>query len=213
MWVRFQSVLAGFLGALTGLGGGVVVIPLLTVIFGVIRYAMGAALVSVIATSSGAAAAYVRKGYSNIRVGMFLEMATTSGALIGATLLLYLHTSAIAIIFGVVLVYFGPGLFSHGLRFKTGPEPWPDRYLASHGQHVSNQQRFRQLPRSRRAHGARKRMLFMFIGFIGISSCHCQWRMLQEIGQHENHLGAGGGCSWRGENGSEFSVSDTRRGT
>jgi uncharacterized membrane protein YfcA len=98
------SVLAGFLGSLTGLGGGAVVIPLLTVIFHVnIHYALGAALVSVIATSSGAAAAYVREGYSNIRVGMFLEMAT-AGALAGTTLVLYLHASVIAIIFGLVLI-------------------------------------------------------------------------------------------------------------
>ena len=73
---------AGFLGALTGLGGGVVIVPLLTLLFHVdIRYAIGASLVSVIATSSGAAAAYVKEGYSNMRVGMFLEMATTLGAL------------------------------------------------------------------------------------------------------------------------------------
>ena len=70
---------AGFLGALTGLGGGIVVIPLLTLVLGVdIRYAAGAALVSVIATSSGAASAYVREGWSNLRVGMFLEIATGS---------------------------------------------------------------------------------------------------------------------------------------
>ena len=70
--------LAGFLGSLTGLGGGVVIVPLLTLVFGVdIRYAIGAALISVIATSCGAAAAYVREGYSNIRVEMlFLEIAT-----------------------------------------------------------------------------------------------------------------------------------------
>src|SRR5215469_7295145 len=79
------SLLAGFLGSLTGLGGGVVVVPLLTLAFGVdIRYAIGASLVSVIATSSGAAAAYVREGFSNIRVGMFLEIATTVGAISGA---------------------------------------------------------------------------------------------------------------------------------
>src|ERR1700685_1632697 len=100
------SLLAGFLGALTGLGGGAVVIPLLTVIFHVdIHYALGAALVSVIATSSGAAAAYVREGYSNIRVGMFLEIATTIGALTGVGVALYLHASVIAVIFGVVLIY------------------------------------------------------------------------------------------------------------
>jgi uncharacterized membrane protein YfcA len=100
------SVLAGFLGALTGLGGGVVIVPLLTVVFGVeIKYAIGAALVSVIATSSGSAAAYVREGYSNVRVGMFLEIATTIGALTGAAVAVYFRASMIAIIFGVVLLY------------------------------------------------------------------------------------------------------------
>src|SRR5246127_2309414 len=85
--VGFGSLLAGFLGALTGLGGGVVVVPMLTLLFHVdIRYAIGASLVSVIATSSGAAAAYVREGYSNIRIGMFLEVATTVGAIVGAML-------------------------------------------------------------------------------------------------------------------------------
>jgi uncharacterized membrane protein YfcA len=100
------SLAAGFLGALTGLGGGVVIVPMLTILFGVdIRYAIGAALVSVIATSSGAAAAYVREGYSNVRVGMFLEIATTIGALTGAAVAVYLHASVIAVIFGVVLIY------------------------------------------------------------------------------------------------------------
>jgi uncharacterized membrane protein YfcA len=104
--VAIGSLLAGFLGSLTGLGGGVVVVPMLTLIFGVeIRYAIGAALVSVIATSSGAAAAYVREGYSNVRVGMFLEIATTIGALVGAGVAIYLRTSWIAIIFGLVLIY------------------------------------------------------------------------------------------------------------
>src|ERR1035437_9293050 len=75
--IGLGSLLAGFLGALTGLGGGVVVVPMLALLFHVdIRYAIGASLVSVIATSSGAAAAYVREGYSNIRIGMFLETAT-----------------------------------------------------------------------------------------------------------------------------------------
>jgi uncharacterized membrane protein YfcA len=105
-FIGFGALLAGFLGALTGLGGGVVIVPMLTLLFGVdLRYAIGAALVSVIATSSGAAAAYVRDGYSNIRVGMFLEIATTIGALSGAALALYLRASIIAIIFGVVLLY------------------------------------------------------------------------------------------------------------
>jgi hypothetical protein len=100
------SAAAGFLGALTGLGGGVVVTPALTLLMGVdLRYAIGASLVSVIATSSGAAAAYVREGYSNIRIGMFLEVATTMGALLGAYLTTRIPTSALAIIFGLVLLH------------------------------------------------------------------------------------------------------------
>jgi uncharacterized membrane protein YfcA len=99
------SLAAGFLGALTGLGGGVVIVPLLVLAFGVdLRYAIGASLVSVIATSSGAAAAYVREGYSNIRVGMFLEIATSLGALAGAFLAAYVPVEAIAVIFGVILL-------------------------------------------------------------------------------------------------------------
>jgi uncharacterized membrane protein YfcA len=104
--VGMGSLLAGFLGSLTGLGGGVVIVPMLTLLFHVdIRYAIGAALVSVIATSSGAAAAYVKEGYSNVHVGMFLEIATTVGALVGAAVALHLHVSVIAIIFGLALIY------------------------------------------------------------------------------------------------------------
>lgn len=103
--VGCSSLLAGFLGALTGLGGGTILVPVLTLMFGVdIRYAIGASLISVIATSSGAAAAYVKEGFTNIRVGMFLEVATTSGALVGAFLATKLPTSIIAVIFGVVLL-------------------------------------------------------------------------------------------------------------
>jgi uncharacterized membrane protein YfcA len=100
------SFLAGLLGSLTGLGGGVIIVPLLALVFGVdIRYAIGASLVSVIATSSGAAAAYLKEGFSNIRVGMFLEVATTIGAVCGAYLTARVPTAAIAIIFGMVLLY------------------------------------------------------------------------------------------------------------
>lgn len=100
------SILAGLLGALTGLGGGVVIVPVLALLFHVdLRYAIGASLISVIATSSGAAAAYVREGFSNIRIGMFLEIATTLGALVGAYLTAMVSTKAIGIVFGVVLLY------------------------------------------------------------------------------------------------------------
>lgn len=104
VWVG--SLGAGFLGSLTGLGGGVVIVPFLTLGLGVdLRYAIGASLISVIATSSGAAAAYVKEGYTNIRVGMFLEIATTLGAIVGGFLSGLLSTQVLAIIFGVVLLY------------------------------------------------------------------------------------------------------------
>ena len=100
------SAVAGFLGALTGLGGGVVVTPVLTLLLGVdFHYAIGATLVSVIATSSGAAATYVKEGFSNIRAGMLLEIATTLGAVAGAHLTAAVPASALAVIFGIVLSY------------------------------------------------------------------------------------------------------------
>jgi uncharacterized protein len=100
------SLAAGLLGSLTGLGGGVVIVPVLALLFKInIRYAMGASLVSVIATSSGAAAAYVREGFSNIRIGMFLEIATTLGAVSGALLVAKVSTALIAIIFGLMLLF------------------------------------------------------------------------------------------------------------
>ncbi|MFT3903097.1 MAG: sulfite exporter TauE/SafE family protein [Niabella sp.] len=97
---------AGFVGSLTGLGGGVIIIPLLSIGLGVdIHYAIGTALVSVIATSTGSAAAYVREGVTNMRLGMLLEIATTLGAIIGALLAAYFNPNIIAVIFGVVLIY------------------------------------------------------------------------------------------------------------
>jgi uncharacterized membrane protein YfcA len=100
------AVAAGIIGSLTGLGGGVIIVPLLVLVFHVdIRYAIGASLVTVIATSSGAAAAFLREGFSNIRVGIFLEVATTLGALSGALIATHVPTSGLAIVFGCVLLY------------------------------------------------------------------------------------------------------------
>ncbi|HEX4165159.1 MAG TPA: sulfite exporter TauE/SafE family protein [Bryobacteraceae bacterium] len=99
------AILAGFLGSLTGLGGGVIMTPVLTLFLGVdLRYAIGASLVSVIATSSGAAAAYVRDGLSNIRIGMFLEVATTVGAVCGAYLAAYVSPRILSVVFGLILI-------------------------------------------------------------------------------------------------------------
>src|SRR2546423_7238998 len=122
--IGLASVAAGLLGALTGLGGGVVIVPLLAVGFGVdLRYAIGASLVSVIATSSGAAAAYVKEGYTNIRVGMFLEIATTLGAIAGAILAVFVSASAIAVVFGIVLV--ASAYLSHRPRPEAAPNAVP----------------------------------------------------------------------------------------
>jgi uncharacterized membrane protein YfcA len=124
--VWLGSVLAGFLGALTGLGGGVVIVPMLVLLFGVdIRYAIGASLVSVIATSSGAAAAYVKEGFSNIRIGMFLEIATTLGAMVGAVIVAHVATGAIGVIFGIVLLY-SAFLSARSPHERRGGAP-PDR--------------------------------------------------------------------------------------
>ena len=103
--VFVASVFAGVVGSLVGLGGGVFVVPLLTLVFGVpFPEAVGASIVSVIATSSGAAAAYVRDHITNLRVGMFLEIATTLGAISGAFLALIAPTQALYLLFGVVLI-------------------------------------------------------------------------------------------------------------
>ena len=122
------SFLGGVLGAMSGLGGGVVIVPLLALLFHVnLHYAIGASLISVIATSSGSAAAYVREGYSNMRIGMFLEIATTLGAISGAWLSTRVPTAGIAIVFGLVLLY----SIYLSLRKRSGAvrahNPWSDR--------------------------------------------------------------------------------------
>ena len=149
--VFFGSFIAGLLGSLTGLGGGVVIIPMLTLLFKVdIHYAIGASLVSVIATSSGAAAAYVKEGFSNIRIGMFLEIATTVGAVVGAMIAIYSPTNIIAVIFGFVLIFSaaismkkknevilqdGGGRLSKLLKMNSS-YPTPEGDIKYHVQHV-----------------------------------------------------------------------------
>lgn len=97
---------AGLLGSLTGFGGGVIIIPLLTMVLGVdFQYAIGGALVASIATSSGSGVVYVRQGMTNVRLGMFLEIATAIGAVCGAFVAVWLNNNVIAVIFGVVLLF------------------------------------------------------------------------------------------------------------
>lgn len=121
-YLLIVSYVAGLLGSLTGLGGGVVLVPALALLFNVdLHYAMGASLISVIATSSGAAAAFVREGYTNLRIGMFLEVAAVVGALAGAALAAALDEHVIAVIFGAVL------LASSYLSWRRKEEHEPDR--------------------------------------------------------------------------------------
>jgi uncharacterized protein len=120
------SIAAGLLGALLGLGGGLIVIPALTLMLKIdIRYAIGASIVAVIATSSGAAAAYVRERLTNLRVAMFLEIATTSGALTGAFLAGKIAGGWLFIIFGLVLAYSALEMFRHRHHDENAPVP-PD---------------------------------------------------------------------------------------
>ena len=102
------AILAGFLGSLLGLGGGIIITPVLTLLFGLdIRYAIGASVISVIATSSGAAVAYIRDRITNTRIGMFLEIGTTLGAITGAFLSGIINSKYLYIIFGLLLLYSG----------------------------------------------------------------------------------------------------------
>ena len=129
------SLAAGFFGSLVGLGGGIIVVPALTLLFGVdIRYAIGASIVSVIGTSSGAAAAFVRQHLTNLRVAMFLELGTTAGAVCGAYLAGLLHGRWLYLIFGLVLAQSVFGMLRR-MTVPAGPVP-PDRWadqLQLHG--------------------------------------------------------------------------------
>lgn len=121
------SFMAGLIGALTGLGGGVVVIPVLVLLFHIdIHYAMGASLISVIATSSGAASAYLREGYTNLRIGMFLEVGAVIGAFVGALLIAVVPTNLLTIMFSLVL-FFSAYLTikrQEEVDIKLPPHPW-----------------------------------------------------------------------------------------
>ena len=100
------SLMAGALGALLGLGGGVIIVPILTLMAGLnIHYAIGASIVSVIATSSGAAATYVKDKITNLRLGMFLEIATTTGAVTGALVAGLLPGRVLSVVFGLILLH------------------------------------------------------------------------------------------------------------
>ena len=100
------SIVAGFVGALFGLGGGVLIIPFLTLVEGVpVPLAVGASIVSVVATSSASAATYVQDHLTNLRLGMFLEIGTVAGAITGAFVSVLLPPAALFVLFGIILLY------------------------------------------------------------------------------------------------------------
>ncbi len=125
------SVAAGVLGSLLGLGGGIIVIPVLTLLLGVdIRYAIGASIVSVIATSSGATASHLKESIANLRIGMLLETATTTGAIIGALLGAFITGGALYLIFAVVLAYSAVQMFRRrhaDLTPNLADDRWSER--------------------------------------------------------------------------------------
>lgn len=114
------SIVAGIVGSILGLGGGTVITPALTILFGMdIKYAIGASLISVIATSSGSAVAYIRDKLTNIRIGMFLEIATTLGAITGAFLGGIINPYYLYFLFGILLLYSAFAMFKKGRMDST----------------------------------------------------------------------------------------------
>jgi uncharacterized membrane protein YfcA len=174
LWTFLASVVAGVFGSLLGLGGGTIVVPVLTLLLGVnIRYAIGASIVSVIATSSGAAAAYVREHMTNLRVAMFLELGTTSGALTGAYLAGVISPKYLYIIFGALMGYSALMMFRHRQASQENipPDKLADR-LKLHDEYFD--QAMNQTIRYRVTH-SRIGLALMYIagivsGLLGIGS-------------------------------------------
>jgi uncharacterized membrane protein YfcA len=169
------SIVAGVLGSLIGLGGGVVVVPVLTLLFHIdIRLAIGASIVSVIATSSGAAAAYVRERMTNLRAGMFLEIATTTGAVSGAYLTTVLPAKALFILFGTVLAY--SAVATYRKRHSTEPLTVSHDRLANYFDlHGSYYDQFDQKEISYKVVGTKVGLFMMYIAgmvsaLLGIGS-------------------------------------------
>src|SRR5579862_5175576 len=124
------SVLAGLVGAMSGMGGGIILIPALTLLGVDIKHAIAISILSVIATSSGAASAYVRDHITNLRVGMFLEMFTIVGALVGASITLVSSGRILFLLFGLVLLATWTTLFARRHE-EWKPVDHVDRFSAS----------------------------------------------------------------------------------
>jgi uncharacterized membrane protein YfcA len=134
------AIVAGLFGALTGLGGGTVMVPVLTYLGVDIKLAIAASMVSVIATSCSAASLYIRQGIVNLKTGMFLEMFTIVGAVIGASITLITGSEPLFIAFGAILILAGILLFARDrIPDKKITAGQPDRtfkFLDLAGQYV-----------------------------------------------------------------------------
>ena len=172
LFLALGGAAAGLVGSLTGLGGGIVVVPFLVLGFGVdLRYAIGTSLITIIATSSGAAASYVRKGFANIRIGMIMEIATTVGAIFGAYMAVMVSTSAIAVLFGTVLLY---SAYASNRALPERPEPVSPDSLAARLK-MDSDFPTADGPRSYRVRNVPGGFLLMFVagalsGLLGIGS-------------------------------------------
>jgi len=169
------SVVAGLFGSLLGLGGGTIVLPVLTLFLHVdIRYAIGASVVSVIATSSGAAAAYVKEHMTNLRVAMWLEIGTTAGALTGAYLAGVVNDRVLFVVFGVVLMYSAVRMLGRKKEHVNIPgtrDSWADK-LNLHDRYFDQAERREVVYRVRHA---RLGLALMYVagvvsGLLGIGS-------------------------------------------
>lgn len=123
------SVLAGLLGSLLGLGGGIIIIPFLTLVYSIdIRYAIAASLISIVATSSGAAASYLKDSLTNLRLGVLLEIGTVSGAIVGFLLATYIKAQFLFLLFGSFLLFSAITMLrKREEHISKTNHPWADR--------------------------------------------------------------------------------------
>lgn len=122
------SVLAGFLGALLGLGGGIIIVPVLTLIYHIdIRYAIAASLISIVATSSGAAASYLKESLTNVRLAVFLEIGTVGGAIVGFLISSWMNPKYLFLMFGLFLLISAFSILrKRAEHLSTKNHPWAE---------------------------------------------------------------------------------------
>ncbi len=147
--IFFISVIAGLVGSLLGVGGGVVIVPCLTLFLGVdIKYAIASSIVGVVATSTGSAASFVKDGLANIRLGMFLETATVTGALTAAYVSGLISDKILYLTFAILLAYSGGAMLLNRYIVARGPaphDPWADK-LRLHDQYIDKSKSDKPIP-------------------------------------------------------------------